>query len=790
MARTPVRQIEQNVQLRPVASPVDTFVQPAQSPLRELAKSLEQFSGPLQDMAEKRSKKQKEEDKIRGQAAIYSDHADELREGVASGKIPPQYSPAFMDGFKEADGDLAGGRLVTKFNTAFTSWADKDSATDEQYDQFMADFLKENISSQDPQVLKGLLPQLNVLENNARQMWVSHKAKTVAQGFMDTSVALGMQDIDKYRQEGLAEDEGTNYTALFGSMAQRREAFVSKGGSGADFDKTMLEGLSAKIMETKDPMLLDFFNQTIPGTDRKYSDVPDFLKLKTATEENLIAFAHKQLVDEGQKTKLEREVKKDQAVSGIIDFLVKNPGSAEVPEELVKQAEQNGEETIRTKLKTWREDLTPTRKTDPEVVADLQQKMLNSPTTAAKIFKDAVSKRVFAGDPEAMRAVKTFQEGLDENADVIEKAIGSSSMSRIMTSIEKRGGQRNEVGDLITGLSTEALAAQYDLKNMVMNYIMANPDAKSYDIDNFINTQGAKVLQNFQLPEGGDEFTDAYDYKRDPKLGFDNPILEGGGSDDVEPDPAEGPVANPNDKAGMETYESQPPETKKMVDDMAKANKVTPQEMWKKVMQSDGKVQPINYNPESDLGEGDERETGFTFERAQAVIDEAMAQVGDGPVDGRSGTILELIRKEEAGGNYNAVYGKAGSKVELSQFSVDDILTQQRNARAAGKPSTAIGAYQFIYKTLRSLKAEMGLTGKEAFTPELQDRMAKALLVRRGLEEFNNGTLSKRAFAKRLSQEWASLPNPSTGRSFYAGDGLNASRTSTRRVYEALGLTI
>jgi hypothetical protein len=63
------------------------------------------------------------------------------------------------------------------------------------------------------------------------------------------------------------------------------------------------------------------------------------------------------------------------------------------------------------------------------------------------------------------------------------------------------------------------------------------------------------------------------------------------------------------------------------------------------------------------------------------------------------------------------------------------------------------------------------------------------LLKRRGWDAFRAGKLSKRQFAFRLSQEWASLPNPKTGRSYYAGDGLNASSVSAAKVYQALGFT-
>lgn len=65
--------------------------------------------------------------------------------------------------------------------------------------------------------------------------------------------------------------------------------------------------------------------------------------------------------------------------------------------------------------------------------------------------------------------------------------------------------------------------------------------------------------------------------------------------------------------------------------------------------------------------------------------------------------------------------------------------------------------------------------------------MGRMLLNRRGLQAYRAGRISKGTFALALSQEFASLPDPTTGRSFYHGDGLNASRVPRSAVYRALG---
>ena len=60
----------------------------------------------------------------------------------------------------------------------------------------------------------------------------------------------------------------------------------------------------------------------------------------------------------------------------------------------------------------------------------------------------------------------------------------------------------------------------------------------------------------------------------------------------------------------------------------------------------------------------------------------------------------------------------------------------------------------------------------------MQDRLATALLERRGYSKFLNGAISEARFMRNLSQEWASLPKDMGGASYYAGDGLNRALTS------------
>jgi muramidase (phage lysozyme) len=111
--------------------------------------------------------------------------------------------------------------------------------------------------------------------------------------------------------------------------------------------------------------------------------------------------------------------------------------------------------------------------------------------------------------------------------------------------------------------------------------------------------------------------------------------------------------------------------------------------------------------------------------------------------------------------------GKYSGAVNVSEMTVGDIKLLQLKMVKNGAPSGAVGKYQFINKTLKDLQKKIGFTDNAVFDASLQDRMALELLNRRGFRQFQNGTLSLNDFMKNLSKEWASLPNPGTGKSYY-----------------------
>lgn len=88
---------------------------------------------------------------------------------------------------------------------------------------------------------------------------------------------------------------------------------------------------------------------------------------------------------------------------------------------------------------------------------------------------------------------------------------------------------------------------------------------------------------------------------------------------------------------------------------------------------------------------------------------------------------------------------------QLTSMTLDEVEADDpRRTKAYG--SSAAGAPQFAHDTLAKpgtlldIESEIGLTGKEASTPDLQDRIACHLLKRCGFAKFMARTLSLSAF--------------------------------------------
>jgi muramidase (phage lysozyme) len=159
--------------------------------------------------------------------------------------------------------------------------------------------------------------------------------------------------------------------------------------------------------------------------------------------------------------------------------------------------------------------------------------------------------------------------------------------------------------------------------------------------------------------------------------------------------------------------------------------------------------------------------------------------------------LLDFIGPLESGTNgYDVIFGNRQRTLpkKLTSMTIDEVHILQEQLLRQRSPSTAVGRYQFLKKTLEDLKNELGLDGSLLFSSSLQDQLGYRLLQQCGYEDFVRRRMSLSSFAQRLAGKWASLPVLQTtqtskgvkarGQSFYES-GLNHARVSADR-FEAL----
>ena len=201
----------------------------------------------------------------------------------------------------------------------------------------------------------------------------------------------------------------------------------------------------------------------------------------------------------------------------------------------------------------------------------------------------------------------------------------------------------------------------------------------------------------------------------------------------------------------------------------------------------------------------------------RAMNDLAIEGVEDAPTtqtpEGSSTKILNFISSGEGG--YGASNrGTVGDKIigselgttvrggkELTSMTIGEIMRYQsiKNPNDTDR-LFAVGAYGFNPDTLKIAMEGAGMTEDTVFTAANQDRLGLELLLgskRPELAAYIRGQSDNiEAALLEFSQEWASIPNPKTGDSYY-GKGNKAKHTvaqtrkalqTARRTYASGGL--
>ncbi|MDF0501629.1 mannosyl-glycoprotein endo-beta-N-acetylglucosamidase [Burkholderia cenocepacia] len=172
---------------------------------------------------------------------------------------------------------------------------------------------------------------------------------------------------------------------------------------------------------------------------------------------------------------------------------------------------------------------------------------------------------------------------------------------------------------------------------------------------------------------------------------------------------------------------------------------------------------------------------------------ERVAVRDDGGLAGRLGQLADtafgkLIARGE--GDYNSVNRGARGGYRAGTENLEGMtLAQVMAAQRAGQFNAA-GRYQVIGSTLAEAARGLKLNGSEMFDRKLQDRIFEQYLVRnkrRAIANYVEGRSDDlRGALRAASREWASVADPDTGRSYYAGKGNNRASITAAEMAAAL----
>lgn len=504
MARAPYRPVEETEALRPVASPADTFVAP-QAPsrdtsLQDLARSLSGLGGNLGSFVEKRDKDAEEADKLRGEAAYHTSNQQGYAEGVSSGVIPAQASKTFVAAYKKAEGENAGSQLEQKFSAAYDAFEGKTSTDPKVYDQFVAGFLKDNIKTEDPEILAGLLPKVHQLTANYLQRHIGDTSKAVMADAVRQSGALNDQAIQDANSAGLARKEGTDYEGVFKTLEANRAKALSVGQNAEDHDKTVIDGVTSSSVNLRDPKILDFLKRKVPGKDYTWEATPYGRDAKQKAIDSLETMGRKSIADDERARKEAKAAEKDDVTRTLIGAISKAP-NAPLPEDLLARGEKVDPD-FRVNAIRWRDTIGKGAQTsDNQAMLAVTTDILNG--GGLRRVQRAIAEGDFKNPEDMTKAFKLAESLSPKEGSGPGDVLKGASVKTVLDTIKKQTASDKNAQKFFDdgSMSEEGLQAQTDFRIAMLQWRTANPNAGPIEVEKATQEIGASFLKRIQQPE-------------------------------------------------------------------------------------------------------------------------------------------------------------------------------------------------------------------------------------------------------------------------------------------------
>lgn len=262
MARAPEPDVKITEALQPTGILETPYVHPAtpqSSPLHEVANALAPLSGDLLALAGEEAGRVKKEAAAKGEAQFWVDHEAGATQATADGTIPAWANPHFMAGY----GRMAGlndaqniGQVIGPDYQAL----DKNTDDPKALDKWFFPYVKGKINpgqANNPDYLKAWAVGVQALHGQYAAKYVQDRSEAVKTGAMQNFTGnLGNTIDDQYLSSGGSPD----ITKLGDSIQTIRTVGYRMGLEKAEVDKAVIDAIAVKALKYKDPALLELMN--------------------------------------------------------------------------------------------------------------------------------------------------------------------------------------------------------------------------------------------------------------------------------------------------------------------------------------------------------------------------------------------------------------------------------------------------------------------------------------------------------------------------------------------------
>ena len=244
--RTPVKESQSSMSLRPSASPGNYYNRPAQPQKNQRAEQFIQALGQVSDVSgrlgEYMYEKQKKEAEVQAQQEIQAMSLEEASEKVRTGEIDQYDNPYFQDAFQRQYGIRLGLHKGREMRTEFETGFDPRNDDVDGFIQSQLDSELEQMTG-NPIIQEAFTQTVQEDVQQLREKDYSGKAAAIEQDKLDGAYETGVAQFDKRidraktpEQRQQAIDEG--YQAWRDGYAERRELL---GLSNAEQDALTMQ---------------------------------------------------------------------------------------------------------------------------------------------------------------------------------------------------------------------------------------------------------------------------------------------------------------------------------------------------------------------------------------------------------------------------------------------------------------------------------------------------------------------------------------------------------------------